>query len=137
VFDVRDGHGIKLWLRAGLEMAWITGRHSNIVERRAAELGVSRVYQKALVKLEAFESLLGEVHLSPMHVAYMGDDLVDIPVMRKVGLPLAPANAIAEARDYALHVTERPGGHGAAREAVEFILRTQERWEELTQRYFS
>ncbi len=137
VFDVRDGHGIKLWLRAGLEMAWISGRQSLVVERRAAELGVSLVYQKSLVKLEALEDLLNRFHLSPMHVAYMGDDLVDLPVMRKVGLPISPAGAVQEAREHALLVTEHQAGHGAVREAIEFILKAQSHWEELTQRYFA
>jgi 3-deoxy-D-manno-octulosonate 8-phosphate phosphatase (KDO 8-P phosphatase) len=137
VFDVRDGHGIKLWHRAGLKTAIITGRASTVVERRAAELGIEHVYQKSLIKLEALDDLLEKVHLSPMHVSYMGDDLVDIPVMRKIGLPIAPASAIPEVREVAYHVTEHSGGHGAVRDAIEFILKAQNRWQDVTGRYFT
>ncbi|MFH1092309.1 MAG: HAD-IIIA family hydrolase [Pseudomonadota bacterium] len=134
-FNVRDGHGLKLLLRAGLEVAFMTGRQSRVVEHRANELGVKMVYQGVKKKLEIYEAILARTSLTDSETAFAGDDLVDLPVMRRVGLALAPADAIDEVKAVAHFVSRLSGGRGAAREMVEFILKGQGKWEEVTARY--
>lgn len=135
-FNVQDGHGIKLASRAGYTMAIITGRHSNIVNLRAAELGIDIVHQNAKNKLPVFEEILLSLNIQPEESLYMGDDLIDIPVMRQAGIAVAPANAVSEVKAIADHVTEKPGGQGAVREALEWLLKTAGHWEKVTARYF-
>lgn len=134
-FNVRDGHGIKLLQRAGVEVALITGRYSRVVEKRATELGIREVYQRCLKKTEAYEELLGKLALGDEEAAYLGDDVVDIPVMRRVGLPVAVADAHEEAKKYALMVTAADGGCGAAREFIEFILKAKGFWNDIIAAY--
>lgn len=134
-FDIQDGHGIVLWRRVGHKVGIITGRGSRALERRVEELKIEYLAQKSLNKLETFESLLAETGVAPEHMAYMGDDVVDMPLMRRVGLALAPPNAVPEVLETAHAVTERPGGHGAVREAIDFLLRAQGKWEGLMERY--
>lgn len=135
-FDVQDGHGIKLLLRAGLEAALITGRSSRVVERRAADLGIVRVYQGMKVKLDAYEKILADTGLTDSQVGYMGDDLIDVPVMRRTGFAVAVSNAVSHVLPYAHYVTRRGGGRGAAREVCEMILQVQGLWDGVTRRYF-
>jgi 3-deoxy-D-manno-octulosonate 8-phosphate phosphatase (KDO 8-P phosphatase) len=135
-FDVQDGHGIKLLQRAGIEVALISGRHCGAVEHRAAGLGISRVYQGIKVKLEAYEQLLSETGLKEHETGYMGDDLIDIPVMRRVGFAAAVPNAVPHIMPYAHYVTRASGGRGAAREICEMILKGKGLWESVTMRYF-
>ena len=134
-FHTHDGHGLVMLHRAGLRSGIISGRKSRLVELRAADLGVSFVRQGALNKVEAFESLLGEAGVEASHAAYVGDDVVDIPLMRRCGLAVAVADATEETRAAAHHVTRLPGGFGAVREVCELILKAQGRWEELMKRY--
>ena len=135
-FDVQDGHGIKLVQAAGIEIALITGRYSRAVEHRAAGLGISRVFQSAINKLEAYGQLLAETGLSDRQVGYVGDDLIDIPVLRRVGWAVAVANAISHVRPFAHYVTRARGGEGACREVCELLLHVQGHWENVTRRYF-
>lgn len=135
LFDVRDGHGIVMARRAGLRIAIISGRESFAVRARAQELGISRLYEKAWDKLEAYRALLAEEGLSDEAICYMGDDVTDVPLLRRAGLALAVADAAAEAKQFAHFVTERGGGRGAVREAIELILKAQGRWEEALRRY--
>jgi 3-deoxy-D-manno-octulosonate 8-phosphate phosphatase (KDO 8-P phosphatase) len=135
VFHARDGLGIRLAHMAGLEVGILSGRTSPVVERRAAELGMVEAHQGVGDKVAALESLLERRSLRPAEVAYMGDDLVDLGVLKRVGLAIAPADAVVEVRRQAHLITTRPGGAGAVREAVEFILRTQGRWGELVARF--
>ncbi|MFQ5646584.1 MAG: KdsC family phosphatase [bacterium] len=135
-FFVRDGHGIKLAQRAGLKIAFITGRSSEVTERRAAELGVSDVYQNAHRKLEPFRELLGKYSLDSSQVCYIGDDVVDIPVMRNSGFSVAVADAASEVCAVADYVTNKPGGRGAVREVIEVILKSKKLWEKVTGRYY-
>ena len=121
-FDVRDGMGIVMARNAGLETAIISSRSSATVRRRAAELRMNAVYEGHERKSEALDLLLKERALRPEAVAYMGDDLPDLPVMERVGLPIAVADARPEVMRRALYVTRAFGGHGAVREAVEWIL---------------
>jgi 3-deoxy-D-manno-octulosonate 8-phosphate phosphatase (KDO 8-P phosphatase) len=136
-FHTHDGHGLVMLHRAGLRSGVISGRTSRLVELRAADLGVSFVRQGALNKIEVFESLLAEAGEEPSRVAYVGDDVVDIPLMRRCGLALAVADATPDTRDAAHHVTRLPGGHGAVREVCELILKAQGRWDELMKRYLA
>lgn len=136
IFDVKDGHGIKLLMRAGIDVAIITARESRVVLHRAKNLGIDIVYQKAMDKVEAFNEILQKKQLSEKEVAYVGDELVDIPLLRKVGFAVAVKDAVAEVKKYVDFVTEKNGGHGAVREICELILKTQGRWGEATEKYF-
>lgn len=135
-FDVQDGHGIKLLQRAGLEVALITGRYCRAVEHRARGLGIQRVAQDAKVKLDVYRNMLAETGLSDREVGYMGDDLIDIPVMRQVGFAVAVPNASPHVLPYAHYISSAAGGRGACREVCELILQAQGLWEKVTARYF-
>lgn len=124
-FNAQDGLGVKLMLRAGFELAIVTGRHSNIVTARAADLGITHVLQGVGDKQEAVADLLDQLDLGWEQCAFMGDDLIDLPVMRRCGLAIAPANAQPIVKELAHVITKASGGHGAVREAIEFILAAQ------------
>lgn len=134
-FHVLDGHGIRLWQRAGLKMAWLSGRSSTATSRRAAELQVAHVLQDCHFKLPALQQLLEQVGVAAPHVAYVGDDLMDLPPMRYAGFGVAVANAVEEVKQGADYVTARPGGAGAVREVIELILKGAGRWAGLMERY--
>jgi len=121
-FDAQDGLGLKLARRIGLVTAIVTGRTSEAVERRARELEIGEVRQGASNKLGVYEELLGRYAFSDEAVAYVGDDLEDLPVLRRVGFAVAVANAVLEVKREADYVTLREGGRGAVRELVELIL---------------
>jgi len=127
-FDVQDGLAIVEAQRAGLAIAIISGRRSLAVGRRAAELGIAEVHQGAGDKTSVLEALRERLGLAPADLAVMGDDLPDLPIMRVAGLCLAPANAVAEVRRMAHWVSRRPGGGGAVRDAVEWLLRSRRAW---------
>ncbi len=134
-FDVKDGHGIVMAQRAGLRIAIISGRKSSAVRARAKELGVAHLYEMAWVKTEPYEKVLAEEGLADEEVCYVGDDVVDIPLMRRAGLGVAVADAVEETKQHSHIVTERGGGRGAVREVIEFILRAQDKWDEAMARY--
>ena len=134
-FHVMDGHRIKMWHRADGQTAIISGRQSQATTERAEQLGISYVMQGCLKKLPAFESLLEKAGLHPDQVAYIGDDLMDIPVVRRVGLGVAVANADDELKKYADIVTARSGGDGAVGEIIEHILKASQKWYGLMERY--
>jgi len=134
-FNARDGHGMKLLMRAGIEIFLLTGRTSRVVEHRAQELGIRDVYQGSKNKGEQLDAIVSEKGLSGDAVAYMGDDVVDIPVFRKVGLSVAVADACDEVLHLADYVTEKKGGDGAVREVCEMILKVQGKWESVVSRY--
>lgn len=134
-FHVRDGHGIKMLIRAGYLVAIITGRQSKIVERRAHELGITEVYQKCFNKSEAYRRIKAKYAVADEEVAYIGDDIVDVPLLRKVGLPIAVADAATEAKAAARLVTTHQGGRGAVREVCDLILKTTGKWDELVNDY--
>ena len=135
-FDAKDGHGIKLAQRAGIQIALLSGRASEAVMRRARELGIEMVYQQALRKREVYKQILADAALEDPDVAYIGDDVVDIPVLRRAGFPVAVANAADEVRQEAVWVTKIPGGYGAVRETIELILQAQGKWEKVLARYY-
>lgn len=135
VFDVKDGHGIVMAHRAKLRTALISGRESETIRRRAEELGIELVFQKIWNKLEVYEKILVDTELTHDEVAYIGDDLIDIPLLRRVGLAVAVADAVDEVKATAHLITQRPGGQGAVREVIELILRAQGHWDSLLERY--
>ena len=135
-FNVKDGHGIKMLQRAGVEVAIISGRESRVVANRAAELGIERVYQKSLDKLTPYREILQQTGLLDEQVAFMGDDVIDVPVLRRVGLAAAPADAVAEVLPYVHYVARNRGGWGAVREVSDLILKGKGVWEAITDRYF-
>ncbi len=124
-FNTQDGMGIRLLQESGVEIGIITARKSEVVARRAKELKFTHVYQGKFDKLSAYENILKETGLRPMHTAYMGDDLVDLPLLNRVGFSAAPANAVVEIRQRVHYVTERKGGYGAVREICDLILEAQ------------
>ncbi len=136
-FDARDGHGIKLLQRAGIEVALISGRACRAVEHRASGLGISRVYQGSIVKTEPYERILAETGLKEHETGYMGDDLIDIPVMRRAGFAAAVRNGAPHIFPYAHYITRADGGRGAAREVCEMILQAQGLWEGVMERYLA
>lgn len=135
MFNARDGTGIKWLLRAGVEVALLTGRRSHQVNARARDLGVKIVIQDAKQKLPGFERILDETKVPAEQTAFMGDDLLDLPVLRRVGLSMAPADAASEVREQAEWVSSRHGGRGAVREACELLLKAIGKWEEITAPY--
>jgi len=124
-FNTLDGQGIKMLINSGVATAIISGRKSPVVERRANNLGIAHLFQGREDKLVVLDGLLAELGLSYEQVAYLGDDLPDLPVIRRVGLGMAVANAAAFVREHAHGVTTARGGEGAAREFCELILRGQ------------
>lgn len=134
-FHTRDGHGLVMLHRAGLRSGIISGRTSRLVELRAADLGITYVRQGALDKISVFESLLAEAAVEPSEIAYVGDDVVDIPLMRRSHLAVAVADATPDTCDAAHYVTRLPGGRGAVREVCELILKAQGRWDGLMKKY--
>ena len=134
-FHIRDGLGIRLWQRAGYKLGILTSRTSQIVKIRAAELGIEPVRQGFEDKLPTAQKVIQEEGLTPEQVCYIGDDLPDLPVIKLVGLGVAVADAAAEVRAAAHHVTALGGGQGAVRETIELILKAKRRWNDLIQRY--
>ncbi len=135
-FNVKDGHGIKMLQREGIEVGIISGRQSQVAFNRAAELGITRVYQKAIDKLAPYQDILDKAGLDDSQVAFMGDDIIDIPVLRRVGFAAAPADAVEEVFPHVHFVTKNPGGCGAVREVCDLILKGQGKWEGATSRYY-
>ena len=135
-FDVKDGHGLKLVQRAGIKVGIITGRQSLVVARRAAELGIELVYQGVKDKSLPFNEILEKLALTAEEVAYVGDDIVDLPVMRKVGFAATVADAVGDVKPFADMISERPGGRGAVREICDFLLKKSGRWSAVTRHYF-
>ena len=130
-FHVHDAAGIIYWHRAGGLTGFLSGRPGRIVEDRARELGVHEVHLGAMDKNSVFEEILQRRDLASEQVAYVGDDLLDLPVLRRVGLAVAPPSARPEVLEAVHFVTETAAGCGVVRETVEYLLRAQGRWEEV------
>ena len=135
-FDVKDGHGLKMVQRAGIKVGIITGRRSAVVSRRAQELGIEILYQGALRKLEPYLEILSAQNLTDQQVAYVGDDIVDLPILHRVGFSATVADAVPDLFPYVDYVATRPGGGGAVREICDLLLRASGQWDEITKRYF-
>lgn len=134
-FYSRDGHGMKMLRASGVEIAIITGRSSEVVKHRVADLGIQHVYQGQLNKIAAFEHLVGELGVDADAIAYVGDDVVDLPVMRKVGFAIAVQDAHPLVKQHAHWQTPSNGGRGAARDVCELIMEAQGTLQAQLQRY--
>jgi 3-deoxy-D-manno-octulosonate 8-phosphate phosphatase (KDO 8-P phosphatase) len=134
-FHIRDGSAIVWAQRAGLQVGILSGRSSGATTQRAAQLAVRIVVQGVPNKVTAYEQILRETGLDEHAVAYMGDDLLDLPVLTRVGLSAAPADAAAEVRERVDWVSGATGGRGAVRELIELVLRAQRRWDEVIQQH--
>jgi 3-deoxy-D-manno-octulosonate 8-phosphate phosphatase (KDO 8-P phosphatase) len=136
-FHVRDGAGLVMWRRSNRQVAIITGKESQVVQHRAEELGITQVYQNVTDKLEVYGDLLQQLGLQDAQAAYVGDDLPDLPVMRRCGCPIAVADAVPEVRAAAQYVTAVPGGFGAVRDAIEWLCKQMNIWDQVIARYTS
>jgi 3-deoxy-D-manno-octulosonate 8-phosphate phosphatase (KDO 8-P phosphatase) len=134
-FNVRDGLGLNLLHECGIKSGVISGLNSSALARRAEALGMSYVRQGNPDKIAAFEEILSDAKVEASDVAFVGDDLTDLPLMRRVGFSIAVADAVAEAKAAAHFITEARGGNGAVREVIEIILKAQGRWSEIVSRY--
>ena len=134
-FDVKDGHAIVMLQRAGVKVGIISGRKSSIVRARAKELGIAHLHEMAWAKTEVYEKILIEERLKDEEVCYIGDDVVDIPLLRRAGLAVSVADAVEEAKQFSHLVTGREGGRGAVREVIELMLKAQGKWDEALSRY--
>lgn len=131
VFHVRDGHGIKMAQRAGVEVAFLSGRRSDAAFFRAKELGVTRFFEGLRDKVPVLEELCRMLNLAPEQMAAVGDELVDLPLFHRVGLAVAVADAVPEVKAAAHWVTTNPGGRGAVREVTDLLVKATGAWEEL------
>ena len=137
-FDIQDGLGQVLMRTAGIPVVWVSGRHSEATSMRARELRVEEVLQvRGPEKLEAFGALLARHGIAWEDAAFVGDDLADLQMLRRVGLPIAVANAVDDVKAVAKYVTGARGGHGAVREVVEALLKARGLWADLLERYFT
>lgn len=136
-FNTQDGFGLRLLQDAGVEVGIITARSSEALSRRSADLKISHLYQGAKNKLEAYKEIIKKTGFKPFEVAYMGDDWLDMVLLKRVGLAAAPANAVKEVREMAHYTSEQSGGHGAVRELCDLILEAQGRYKEFFQLYMN
>ena len=134
-FDVKDGHGLKILMRYGIDIVLLTGRRSSAVEHRARDLGVGEVHQGILNKLEIFEDIIQKRSLHYENIAFIGDDIVDIPLLKKVGFAVAVADASEDVKKCVDYITKKRGGNGAVREVCELILWAQGKWIDVAKRY--
>ncbi|MGD0274806.1 MAG: HAD-IIIA family hydrolase [Syntrophales bacterium] len=134
-FDVRDGHGLKMLIQLGIDVVLVTGRTSEIVVHRAKDLGIKEVHQGIWNKLGIFDDVLARRGLQPEEAAYIGDDIVDVPIMRRAGVSLTVADASEHVREFADYVARNRGGRGAVREICEMILMAKGLWRDIALRY--
>ncbi len=136
-FNVLDGMGIKLLQKIGIEVGILSSRFSSVVEHRSKELKIDILIQGELVKLNSYEKILKEKKLKDEEVAYIGDDWVDLPILKRVGLAIGVPNAWYPVNKYVDYITKYPGGSGAVREVCDLILRAKGKWEELLRSYLA
>ncbi len=134
-FDVQDGAGLVFWRRAGFKSAIITGRKARLVKRRAKEMQVDCLIQKTLNKLPAYDKLLRRFRVSHEQVCAMGDDLMELPILRRAGLAVAVPDAVPEVKTVSHYTTTRQGGRGAVRETIELLLKAKGVWDDVLKLY--
>ncbi|HLD69561.1 MAG TPA: HAD hydrolase family protein, partial [Candidatus Omnitrophota bacterium] len=127
-FDVQDGFGIVFFQQAGFKTAIITARASKVVTIRAKDLKINRIYQNAFPKIYAYRRMLADFKLKDDQVCFIGDDLVDIPILKRVGFAVAVSNAVEDVKQVTHYVTKKKGGNGAVREVIDLILKTTDNW---------
>lgn len=135
-FDVQDGHGLVMMRRAGVPVVVLSGRKSRVNDRRAKDVQVTKIYQDVKDKAKVYQKILKKFKLAQDDVCYIGDDLVDIPVLKRCGFAVAVANAVPEVKSVAHYVTERSGGRGAVREVCDLLLKAQGKWAQATAKYY-
>jgi len=135
-FDVNDGFGITLLKRAGIKCVILTAAGTPLVTRRAKTLKIDKVYQKCHYKIEAYKKVKKKFKVNDEEICFIGDDLIDIPLLKRVGLAICPRNAMPEVKDFSHYVSGKDGGRGAVREICDLILRAQGAWKTVTLRYF-
>lgn len=134
-FHVRDGFAIRAAMRVGVQVAVVTGRASRVVALRMAELQVPHVLQGVKDKRIGLETVCQQAKVDPSEAAFMGDDLIDLPALLRCGYPMTVADAAKEVRDVARYTTHARGGHAAVREAIEHILKAQDKWDAVVESY--
>ncbi len=135
-FDVNDGLGIFLIKKSGLKCVILTARESKAVLKRAKELDIDKVYHNFHYKIQAYDDIKKTFKVQDEEICFMGDDLIDIPILKRVGFSAAPVNAVGSVREIVDFVSEKKGGRGAVRELCEFVLKTQGTWDEVTSVYY-
>jgi 3-deoxy-D-manno-octulosonate 8-phosphate phosphatase (KDO 8-P phosphatase) len=130
-FDIKDGMGVVVMMMSGVEVAIITSKKSGAVRHRAEELKIKRFHEGIKKKTEPYEEMLKEMNITDAQVAYVGDDLVDLSMMKRVGLPIAVGDAVEDVKQHAAYVTKARGGYGAVREVAEMILKAQGKWDKI------
>ena len=133
---MQDGFGLVMLRRAGIPTVLISSKKSRVNQRRAKELRIAKIYQNVRDKLKAFEKVVEKMKLKHEEVCFVGDDLMDIPVLSRAGFAVGVANAVEDVKESVHYVTLKNGGHGAVREVVDLILKTQAKWPGVTERYF-
>lgn len=136
-FDVHDGFGLTLLYRAGIKLAIVTANRSKAVRHRAKDHKAAAVFQNSFDKLKAYDKLLHRFKVHSDEICYVGDDLIDIPILSRVGLAVCVGNGNDDVKKIAHYVTHKKGGRGAVREVVELLLKSQGRWDEVVRKYFS
>ncbi len=135
-FDVNDGLGILLVKRAKFKCVILTAKGARVVTKRAKELRVDKVYQNFHYKIEAFKKIRAKFKVKEEEICFVGDDLIDIPILKRVGLAVSPPNAMDDVKKFAHFITKKSGGRGAIREVCDLLLKAQGKWEKVTARYF-
>lgn len=136
-FNIKDGLAIGLLHKAGIKTGIITGRNSPMVERRANELKINEVFQGKRKKIDTYNNIKEKYSLKDEEILYIGDDLVDIPVLKKVGFPVAVADAIEDVKNFCIYITKKKGGEGAVREVVELILKLRGEYEKIIKEFIN
>ena len=135
-FDVRDGHGLRLLQRGGIRVGIISGRSARSARRRARELGIDLFFQGVTDKLAVYEKIKRAARLADDEIAYMGDDMVDLPLLRRVGFAVGVADGWPPLTAYTDYIARAGGGRGAVREVVELLLKSQGKWKKVVEKYF-
>ncbi len=135
-FDVNDGLGMYLIRRAGIRCVILTAKGSRVVTKRAKELKVAKVYRDFHYKIEALHKIRKKFKVEDKEICFMGDDVIDIPVLKRIGLAVCPPNAMEDVKQFAHLITNKSGGHGAVREVCDFIMRAQGAWDKVMARYY-
>jgi 3-deoxy-D-manno-octulosonate 8-phosphate phosphatase (KDO 8-P phosphatase) len=136
-FDVNDGLGIMLVKRAGIKCVILTAKASPVVKKRAKEMKIDKVYHNFHYKIKALENIKKTFKCENDQICFIGDDVIDIPILKRIGLAVCPPNAMAEVKPFAHFITEKSGGRGAAREVCNLLLRAQDKWDTVMSPYFA
>jgi len=135
-FDVNDGLGIFMVRKSGIKCIVLTAKASKVVTKRAKELRIDRVYENFHYKIKGLKKIRKKFKVTDEEICFIGDDVIDVPVLKKVGLAVCPPNAMEEVKPFVHLITEKYGGHGAVREICNFLLKAQENWDAVTSKYF-